>query len=111
MKKVRAWFEENKMELILAWASLTTIACILLGVLVLLTTGMTNELTTIANNQKKEIANLTHERNYYYYISDELKQTYEDVVPKGQYIQDIEYLESVILELRTQCETYNNKEN
>ena len=35
---------------------------------------------------------------------DELKQTYEDVIPKQQYIDDIEYLESVILELRTQCE-------
>ena len=33
-----------------------------------------------------------------------LKQTYEDVIPKQQYIDDIEYLESVILELRTQCE-------
>ena len=111
MKKVKAWFEENKMELMFAWASLATIVCIILGILVLLTVSMTNELTTIANDQKKEIANLTHERNYYYYISDELKQTYEETVPLGQYVQDIEYLESVILELRTQCETYNNKEN
>lgn len=35
---------------------------------------------------------------------DSIIQSYEEVVPKQQYIDDIEYLESVILQLREQIQ-------
>lgn len=122
MKKVKAWFVRNKDELLVAWGTLGTFVSLLLIVFTIALVAMTEDLTEVATEQKKELSaneaimeTLTYERNYYAILADDLMQTYEDTVPKQQYIQDIEYLESVILELRTQCElhceTYNNKEN
>lgn len=122
MEKVKAWFERNKDDILVAWGTAGTFTTILLIVFCIVTMAISEDLVGVVNTKDKEIAKkdtiietLEYERNYYYYLADELQQTYEEVVPKGQYIQDIEYLESVILELRYQCElqcgTYNNKEN
>lgn len=118
MKKVKNWFVKNKDELLVAWGTMGTLISLLLILVTITMMAISEDLVEVVNTRNKEIAEkeaeietLTYERNYYYYLTDELEQTYEDVIPKGQYIQDIEYLESVILELREQCETYNNKEN
>lgn len=115
MKRIKQWFIDNKEELLVAWGTLATaIAMILVGfciIMVSITNDLVKKVQILEANEKE----LQFDVVYYSTLADELAQTYEDVIPKQQYIQDIEYLESVILELRYQCElecgTYNNKEN
>ena len=111
MQKIKDWFIRHKDDLLIAWGTLGTMVSLLLIVFTIALVAMTEDLVGVVETKNQELSKkegiidtLTYERNYYYYLVDELNQTYEDVVPKGQYIQDIEYLESVILELRTQCE-------
>lgn len=115
MKKIKQWLKDNKEDILVAWGTLATaIATILVGFCIIMV-SITNDLVKKVQIQEGTMKELQFEAVYYNTLADELAQTYEDVVPKQQYIQDIEYLESVILELRTQCElecgTYNNKEN
>ena len=104
MTKVKDWFVRNKFEIVLGSLGLF----IIVSLLSILFNVM------LVQTKNNEIEELTYERNYYYGMYDSIQQTYEEVVPKQQYIQDVEYLESVILELRTlcegeckKCETYN----
>ena len=63
----------------------------------------------MTNAAQTQMQKLTIERNIEAAKVDSILQTYEDTVPKQQYIDDIEYLESVILELRTQYEQESSK--
>ena len=116
MKRIKEWFIKNKEDILLAWGMAGALSTMLLLVFCLVTMTISEDLVGVVNTKEQEIAKkdtmieaLEYERNYYYYLTDELQQTYEDVVPKGQYIQDVEFLESVILELRGQCEIELNK--
>lgn len=116
MGKIKDWFIKYKEELLFTWGTIGTMVSIFLIVFVMVLVAITEDLTKVVHTKDQKLSDkegiidtLTYERNYYYYLVDELQQTYEDVVPKGQYIQDVEYLESVILELRGQCEIELNK--
>lgn len=111
MKKVLNWLEENKNELMFGWSLLVTGIAVLGIFCSLLFMTIADDLAEVVEIKEAEKYQLEQERNYYYYLYNDVIQTYEDSIPKQQYIDDIEYLESVILELRDQHETYNNKEN
>ena len=117
-KKVKDWFVENKEELLFGWASCMTLLVMLLGVLIIIGVSVTNDLVariemevTEKEELKDDIETLKYQKAYYYNLYDSIIQDYEDVIPKQQYIDDIEYLESVILELRYQCEKELNDNN
>lgn len=122
MKKVKDWFIRNKDELLVAWGTITTFTTIILLVFSIMMAAISNDLVGVVQTKEKELVEANEQigiwqfqANYYSTLADDVIQTYEDSVPKQQYIQDVEYLESVIMELRYQCElqcgTYNNKEN
>jgi hypothetical protein len=108
---MKKWLKDHKEDLLVVWGSIGTVCAIILLVYSIAVSAMASDLVNVVNSKDKEIEKLTKERNHYFYLSDDLAQTYEDVVPKAQYVQDIEYLELVILELRDKCESYNNKDN
>ena len=110
-KKIKNWLEKYKYDLLFGWGCFATGLAIvfLLGTLTFMAisddlVGRVEKEIKTQDELKSELEVARSEASYYYYMTDELKQTYEDVIPKQQYIDDIEYLESVILELRTQCE-------
>lgn len=108
-KKVLDWLKRNKDDLLLAWCTLATGLAVIFLVMCLLFMAISNDLVgriemEVTEKEELRISNeyLKKNRDYYKILVDDLKQTYEDVVPKQQYIDDIEYLESVIRELRGQ---------
>ena len=102
--KVKDWFVRNKFEIVLGSLVLSIMVSLLSIVFNVMLMAISEDLTNVVQTKNNEIEELTYERNYYYGMCDSIQRTYEEVVPKQQYIQDVEYLESVILELRTQCE-------
>lgn len=103
MKKLKNWLEERKDELLYGGIAL------LVGLLALsiaynvIFTAISNDLVNRIEKEVNEKQVLQQERNYYYGLYDSVVQSYEDAIPKQQYIDDIEYLESVILQLRQTC--------
>lgn len=108
MRKIKNWFIRYKEELLFGWSIVATVVMLLFLATTILFMGISEDLVSRVDMEVTEKEEIKMERDKYYYLLDDLKQTYEDVVPKGQYIQDVEYLESVIRELREQLETYNN---
>ncbi|MGM9543510.1 MAG: hypothetical protein ACI3T9_00855 [Romboutsia timonensis] len=104
MKKVQNWLKENKNELMFGGFILVFLLLIFSIIFNVILIAVSDDLVGVVETKEAEIQELTQERNYYYYLYDDIMQTYEETVPKQQYIDDIEYLESVILELRYQCE-------
>lgn len=110
MKKVQDWLKRNKEELLFGWGMIGTAISIVLILFVSMVIAMSNDLVgrvekEVAEKEtmEKALEDKTKEAAYYYTMYDSLIQSYEDVIPKGQYIQDVEYLESVILKLRETC--------
>lgn len=109
--RVKDWCIEYKEDIKTCYMMVVTVLMIFIGLFTWILIAMCNDLVGVVetkNNEiegyKEEIEYLTIERNKAESARDSIIQTYEDSIPKQQYIDDIEYLESVILELRTQCE-------
>lgn len=103
------WFKKNKEEILSVYSMVITCLMILIAMFMLMFVGISDDLTKRVISQENEIKqltvdleNMTYERNECYYQLDQTNQLYEDVVPLWQYVSDIEYLESVIRELRGQ---------
>lgn len=103
MKKVLKWLKENKEEIVEAIAIGLFLLVLGLMLFIAILVAMTDDLVDRVEKEVREKQVLQQERNYYYGLYDSIIQSYEDVIPKGQYIQDVEYLESVILQLRQAC--------
>lgn len=103
MKKVLKWLKEGKDELL--YGGITLLAGLLALSIVYnaIFTTISNDLVDRVEKEVSEKEVLQQERNYYYGLYDSVIQSYEDAIPKQQYIDDIEYLESVILQLRQAC--------
>lgn len=103
MKKVLKWLKEGKDELL--YGSIALLAGLLALSIVynVIFAAISNDLVDRVEKEVSEKEVLQQERNYYYGLYDSVIQSYEDVIPKQQYIDDIEYLESVILQLRQAC--------
>ena len=103
MKKVLKWLEERKDELLFGGIAVLValLALSLAGNIIFI--GISNDLVDRVQKEVNEKEVLKQERNYYYGLYDSVIQSYEDAIPKQQYIDDIEYLESIILQLRQTC--------
>lgn len=103
MKKLKNWLERNRDELLFGGIILLVsfLALSIAGNIIFI--GISNDLVDRVNKEVNEKEVLQQERNYYYGLYDSVIQSYEDAIPKQQYIDDIEYLESIILQLRQTC--------
>lgn len=110
MKKVLDWLKENKEEIVEATAIGLFLLVSGLVLFIVILVAMTDDLVGVIEEKQAQLDQVTMERNRLYSVNDSIMQTYEDAIPKQQYIDDIEYLESVIRELRESCQndTYNN---
>lgn len=109
--RVKDWCIEYKEDIKTCYMMLVTVIVVITGLFTWALIAMCNDLVRVVetrNNEiegyKEEIKYLTIEKNKAEAARDSIIQTYEDSIPKQQYLDDIEYLESVIYELRTQCE-------
>lgn len=116
--RVKDWCIEYKKEIKTCYIILVTVIAIFICLFTFILITMCNDLVDVIetkNNEikryKEEIEYLTIKRNEAESERESIIQTYEDSIPKQQYINDIEYLESVIYELKTQykkeCKTNN----
>lgn len=116
--RVKDWCIEYKKEIKTCYIILVTVIVIFICLFTCILITMCNDLVDVIetkNNEiegyQEEINHLIIERNKAESERESIIQTYEDSIPKQQYIDDIEYLESVILELKTQykkeCKTNN----
>lgn len=103
MKKLKNWLERNKDELLFGGITLLVSLLLLSIAGNVIFIGISNDLVDRVEKEVNEKEVLQQERNYYYGLYDSVIQSYEDAIPKQQYIDDIEYLESVILQLRQTC--------
>ena len=103
MKKLKNWLERNRDEIMYAIIALLIALLIMAICFSILFMGISDDLVEEVQIRNGEIEQLEYERNYYYGLYDSVIQSYEDAIPKQQYIDDIEYLESVILQLRQTC--------
>lgn len=103
MKKVLKWLERNRDELLFEGIAVLValLALSIAGNIIFI--GISNDLVDRVNKEVNEKEVLQQDRNYYYGLYDSVIQSYEDAIPKQQYIDDIEYLESIILQLRQTC--------
>lgn len=103
MKKLKNWLGRNKDEIMYGIIALLIALLIMTMCFSILFMGISDDLVKEVQIRNGEIEQLEYERNYYYGLYDNVVQSYEDAIPKQQYIDDIEYLESVILQLRQTC--------
>lgn len=109
-KKIKNWIISNKLEILEVYSMIITPLLVLFILWAILFTAMSNDLVGVVNSKNVEIEQkkvvieeLNRQKSIAEMKLDDVMQQYEDVIPKQQYIDDIEYLESVILELRNQC--------
>ena len=109
--RVKDWCIEYKKDIKTCYIILVTVIAIFICLFTCILITMCNDLVDVIetkNNEikryKEEIEYLTIKRNEAEAARDGIIQGYEDSIPKQQYLDDIEYLESVIYELRTQYE-------
>lgn len=116
--RVKDWCIEYKKEIKTCYIILVTVIAIFICLFTCILITMCNDLVDVIetkNNEikryKEEIEYLTTKRNEAESERESIIQTYEDSIPKQQYLDDIKYLESVIYELRTEyekeCKTNN----
>ena len=116
--RVKDWCIEYKEDIKTCYTFVITIIVVIITIITCILVAICNDLVDVIetkNNEieryKEEIKYLTIKRNEAESERESIIQTYEDSIPKQQYINDIEYLESVILELKTQykkeCKTNN----
>ena len=116
--RVKDWCIEYKKDIKTCYMFAVTVIAIFICLFTCILITMCNDLVDVIetkNNEikryKEEIEYLTIKRNEAEAARDSIIQGYEDSIPKQQYINDIEYFESVILELKTQykkeCKTNN----
>lgn len=103
MEKLKNWLERNRDEIMYGVIALLAALLIMAICFSILFMGISDDLVEEVQVRNGEIEQLEYERNYYYGLYDSVVQSYEDAIPKQQYIDDIEYLESVILQLRQTC--------
>ena len=110
-KKIKNWLSSNKLEILEVYSMTITALLVVVILWAIIFTAISNDLVGVIDSKNTEIMEknaaieeLTRQKLIAEMKADEIMQQYEDVIPKQQYINDIEYFESVILELRTQCE-------
>ena len=94
-KKIKNWLSSNKLEVLEVYSMTITALLVVVTLWLILFTAMSNDLVEVVDSKNAEIEELTRQKLIIEMNFNEIMQQYTD---------DIDYLESVILELRTQCE-------
>ena len=94
-KKIKNWLSSNKLEILEVYSMAITALLVVVTLWLILFTAMSNDLVEVVDDKNTEIEELTRQKLIIEMNFNEIMQQYTD---------DIDYLESVILELRTQCE-------
>lgn len=94
-KKIKNWLSSNKLEILEVYSMTITALLVVVTLWLILFTAMSNDLVEVVDSKNTEIEELTRQKLIIETNFNEIMQQYTD---------DIDYLESVILELRTQCE-------
>ena len=109
--RVKDWYIEYKEDIKTCYMFVITVIVVIIGLFTWILIAMCNDLVGVVETRNNEIEGYQEEINYLIIernkaeaARDSIIQTYEDSIPKQQYLDDIEYLESVIYELRTQYE-------
>ena len=109
--RVKDWCIEYKKDIKICYIFVVTVIAIFICLFTCILITMCNDLVGVVETRNNEIEGYQEEINYLIIernkaeaTRDSIIQTYEDSIPKQQYLDDIEYLESVIYELRTQYE-------
>lgn len=109
--RVKDWCIEYKKDIKTCYMFAITVIVVIIGIFTCSLVAMCNDLVGVVETRNNEIEGYQEEINYLIIernkaeaARDSIIQTYEDSIPKQQYLDDIEYLESVIYELRTQYE-------
>lgn len=109
--RVKDWYIEYKEDIKTCYMFAVTVIVVIIGIFTCALVAMCNDLVGVVETRNNEIEGYQEEINYLIIernkaeaARDSIIQTYEDSIPKQQYLDDIEYLESVIYELRTQYE-------
>lgn len=103
LNKFKEFCNRHKEDIIVTVMSFFICTTIILSIFMTAIVAMTNDLVEVVDSQKFEIEELKRDVIYYKQLSDDVLQTYEESVPKLKYDTDIQYYQSVIDELRTQC--------
>lgn len=114
MVKVKDWFKNNKSEIMADSLLVCIMLIIVLVIFISMLVPKTKQLMKEAETKDIAIQDLTQERDNYYNMLDSIQQSYSEVIPEQQYLQEVEFLESVISQLMEECqgqclkcETYN----
>ena len=94
-KKIKNWLSSNKLEILEVYGMTITAVLAVITLWLILFAAMSNDLVEVVDDKNTEIEELTRQKLIIEMNFNEIMQQYTD---------DIDYLESVILELRTQCE-------
>lgn len=94
-KKIKNWLLSNKLEILEVYSMTITALLVVVTLWLILFAAMSNDLVEVVDDKNTEIEELTRQKLIIEMNFNEIMQQYTD---------DIDYLESVILELRTQCE-------
>lgn len=94
-KKIKNWLSSNKLEILEVYGMTITALLAVVTLWLILFAAMSNDLVGVVDSKNTEIEELAKQKLIIETNFNEIMQQYTD---------DIEYLESVILELRTQCE-------
>lgn len=94
-KKIKNWLSSNKLEILEVYSMTITALLVVVTLWLILFAAMSNDLVEVVDDKNTEIEELTRQKLIIEMNFNEIMQQYTD---------DIDYLESVILELRTQCE-------
>ena len=104
VKRMKDFIHKYKDDILVGILAITSCLSLLFGLGCYLFGAMAGDLANVVREKEDEIEQLTIERNMAQLGLDSVIQTYEDVVPKQQYIDDVEYLESVIRDFRCKYE-------
>ena len=94
-KKIKNWLSSNKLEVLQVYGITITALLAVVTLWLILFAAMSNDLVEVVDDKNTEIEELAKQKLIIETNFNEIMQQYTD---------DVEYLESVILELRTQCE-------
>lgn len=96
------WLKEHKQDILIAYTVIISALFIVFTIVLMLFMVMCEDLVNRVKTQEYELNKVTTERNYYSGLYDSILQDYENCVPMQQYIDDVEYLETVIRDIRDQ---------
>lgn len=104
MKKLKIFVGNHKQAILDCFIALLVCITLVTGLWAYTMTIIADDLRNVVEMQNTEIDELKRSNIFLKQKAEDIEQTYEESVPKLEYTTKIQYYESVIGELITQCE-------